>query len=178
MTHTATHSAFGAHIRGDGVDFAIFSGAADTLEVALEDEGRESRHALKRDDHDVWRVHIAGAGHGTHYGFRAHGAGRCDPAKLLLDPYAREIAGAVTWDPAVTAPDADSAPFAPRSVVHDAPFDWGDDAPPGTALADSVIYELHVKGFTKLQPDVPQAQRGTFGGVAHRRRSRTCSGSV
>jgi glycogen operon protein len=74
--------------------------------------------------------------------------------------------GAVTWNPAVLDPDADSAPFVPRSVVHDVPFDWGGDAHPDVALADSVIYELHVKGFTKLHPGVPEADRGTFRGLA------------
>jgi isoamylase len=169
-----TASALGAHVAGDGVDFAVFSGVADAVDVALFDDGAETRHALERDERDVWRGHVAGAGPGTRYGFRVHGPWdpargvRCNAAKLLLDPYARQIAGAVAWDAAVYGDnDADSAPFVPRSVVASGAFDWGDDRPPGTALVDSVMYELHVKGFTRLHPEVPEALRGTYAGLAH-----------
>jgi glycogen operon protein len=158
----------GAHVEGDGVRFAVFSGVAAAVELCLFDPaGAETRVPLEPDDGDVWQAHVAGAGHGLRYGYRVHGPGRCDAGKLLLDPYARAIAGGVTWDPAVLAPRVDSAPYVPRSVVHAAPFDWGDDHRPQTPLADSVIYELHVKGFTKLHPDVPSELRGTFAGLAH-----------
>jgi isoamylase len=168
-------TALGAQVDGDGVDFALYSGVADAVDVAIFDaDGQETRHPLQRDDRDVWRGHVAGAGHGTRYGFRVHGpwdpaAGvRCNAAKLLLDPYARAIDGAVRWDPAVYGDnDTDSAPFVPRSVVHGQPFDWGADARPGTALVDSIVYELHVRGFTRLHPEIPEALRGTYAGLAH-----------
>jgi glycogen operon protein len=169
-----TAPALGAHVNGDGVDFAVFSSVADAVEVALFERGEETRQLLQRDDRGVWRGHVGGAGTGTPYGFRVHGpwepaAGlRCNPAKLLLDPYARTIAGAVEWNRAVYGDnDADSAPFVPRSVVSDDSFDWAGDQPPATALADSIIYELHVKGFTRLHPEIPEALRGTYAGLAH-----------
>jgi isoamylase len=165
----------GAHCEGDGVRFAVFSGVADGVDVCLFDErGREKRHPLELADGGVWQGYVPGAGHGTRYGFRVHGpwdpgAGlRCNAAKLLLDPYARAVSGGVEWHPAVNGDDpTDSAPYVPRSVVSDEPFDWGDDRPPRTALADSVIYEAHVKGLTYLHPDVPEPLRGTYAGLAH-----------
>jgi glycogen operon protein len=108
------------------------------------------------------------------------GAGRgqrCNPAKLLLDPYARAIEGQVTWneavfpyhfdDPEGAANANDSAPFVPKSVVVDPTFEWGHDGRPNTALHDTVIYELHVKGFTARHPDIPPDLRGTYAGLAH-----------
>ncbi|MDX6410288.1 MAG: isoamylase [Gaiellaceae bacterium] len=165
----------GAHSEGDGVRFAVFSSVADGVDVCVFDErGRETRHPLEHGDGDVWHGHVPGAGHGTRYGFRVHGpwdpsAGlRCNAAKLLLDPYARAVRGGVEWHPAVNGDDpADSAPYVPRSVVSAEPFEWGDDRPPRTALADSVIYEAHVKGLTYLHPDVPEPLRGTYAGLAH-----------
>jgi isoamylase len=165
----------GAHVERDGATFGVFSGVADAVEVCVFDAaGGEARHELRQGDDDVWRGHVAGAGHGTRYGFRVHGpwapaAGlRCNPAKLLLDPYARAVAGTVQDDPALYGDSAaDSAPCVPRSVVCGEPFDWGDDRPPGTPLAESIIYEAHVKGFTRLHPDVPEELRGTYAGLAH-----------
>jgi isoamylase len=165
----------GAHSEGDGVRFAVFSSVADGVDVCVFDErGRETRHPLELGDGGVWHGHVPGAGHGTRYGFRVHGpwdpsAGlRCNAAKLLLDPYARAVRGGVEWHPAVNGDDpADSAPYVPRSVVSAEPFEWGDDRPPRTALADSVIYEAHVKGLTYLHPDVPEPLRGTYAGLAH-----------
>jgi isoamylase len=170
-----TTTALGAHLDGDGVAFALYSGVADAVEVAIFDAGGgETRHALEQDERDVWRGRVPGAGPGTRYGFRVHGpwepaAGlRCNAAKLLLDPYARAISGGVDWHPAVYGDDPrDSAPYVPRSVVCDPVFDWGGDRPPGIALVDSVIYELHVKGFTRLHPGVPEGLRGTYAGLAH-----------
>jgi isoamylase len=165
----------GAHVAGSGVDFGVLSSVADAVDVAIFDErGAETRHGLERDDREVWRGHVAGAGHGTRYGLRVHGPWdpasglRCNAAKLLLDPYARMVDGGVQWNAALFGdnPD-DSAPFVPRSVVHDAPFDWAGDAPPGAPLADSIVYELHVKGFTRLHPDIPEQLRGTYAGLAH-----------
>jgi isoamylase len=165
----------GAQVEGDGVRFAVFSGVADAVEVCVFDGvGHETRQALEADDREVWQGHVAGAGHGTRYGFRVHGPWdpasglRCNAAKLLLDPYARAIEGAVEWNPAVYGDNAaDSAPFVPRSVVSAEPFDWADDRPPATALVDSIVYELHVKGFTRLHPEVPEELRGSYVGLAH-----------
>jgi isoamylase len=165
----------GAHTEDDGVSFAVFSSVADGVDVCVfDDGGRETRHPLELGDGGIWHGHVAGAGHGTPYGFRVHGpwdpsAGlRCNAAKLLLDPYARAVQGGVEWQAAVNGDDpTDSAPYVPRSVVSAESFEWGDDRPPRTALADSVIYEAHVKGLTYLHPDVPEPLRGTYAGVAH-----------
>jgi isoamylase len=165
----------GARAEGDGVSFAVFSSVADAVELCLfDDGGRETRYELEPDEGYIWRTHVKGAGHGAEYGFRVQGPWdpqsgvRCNPAKLLLDPYARAIAGGARWDPAIQGENAsDSAPYVPRSVVCASGFDWRGDRPPGTALQDSIIYELHVKGFTKLHPDVPQPLRGTYRGLAH-----------
>jgi glycogen operon protein len=158
----------GAEIEGDGVRFAVYSGVADAVELCVfDDAGAETRVPLEPGDGEIWQTQVPGAGHGLRYGYRVHGPGRCDPAKLLLDPYARAIAGGVSWHEAVLAPGVDSAPYVPRSIVHAAPFDWGDDHLPRTPLADSIFYELHVKGFTKLHPDLAPELRGTFAGMAH-----------
>ena len=168
-------AALGAHAADGGVDFAVYSSVADAVDVAVFGaDGAETRHPLEQDERDVWRGHVAGAGPGTRYGFRVHGpwdpaAGlRCNAAKLLIDPYARAISGGVRWHPAVYGDNpGDSAPYVPRSVVCDPAFDWTDDRAPGVALADSIVYELHVKGFTRLHPDVPERLRGTYAGLAH-----------
>ena len=165
----------GARVEGDGVTFAVFSSVADAVEVCLFDEsGQETRRALDSDEGYIWRGEVQGIGHGARYGFRVHGpwdpgsGRRCNPAKLLLDPYARAIAGEVRWDAAVQGEDpADSAAFVPRSVVSASEFDWSGDRSPQTSLQDSIIYELHVKGFTKLHPDVPAESRGTYRGLVH-----------
>ena len=164
----------GARTDSDGTSFAVFSSVAQAVELCLfDDEGQETRRALEADEGYVWRAHVDGVGHGARYGFRVHGAwdpdagARCNPAKLLLDPYARAVAGTVSWDASLQGDDpADSAAHVPRSIVCGREFDWGDDRPPGTRLEDSIIYELHVKGFTKLHPDVPERLRGTYAGLA------------
>jgi glycogen operon protein len=167
--------ALGAHVEDEGVSFAVFSSVADSVELCLfDDQNQEIRRRLDPDEGYVWRAHVEGIGHGTRYGFRIHGPWdpqsglRCNPAKLLLDPYACAIAGGVRWDAAVQGDNpADSAPYVPRSVVCASEFDWGGDQRPQTPLQDSIIYELHVKGFTKLHPDVPADLRGTYRGLAH-----------
>jgi isoamylase len=164
----------GAHADADGVGFAVFSGVADAVEVCVfDDAGHEARHQLERDQGGVWDGRVDGISAGARYGFRVHGpwdpdAGvRCNPAKLLLDPYARAVAGGVQWNPALVGADpTDSAPYVPRSVVCDARFDWEGDHPLGRPLEDSIIYELHVKGYTARHPDVPEALRGTYRGLA------------
>jgi glycogen operon protein len=176
-------AALGAHHDGGGASFALFSSVAESVELCLFDEsGHESRHSLEQGDGYVWRGYLPEVAPGQRYGYRVAGpwdpsaGARCNRAKLLLDPYARAIEGEVRWNPAVyghapedpnQADDADSAPYVPRSVVVASEFDWGGDAPPDRPMADSIFYELHVKGFTKLHPDVPEHLRGTYAGLVH-----------
>jgi isoamylase len=170
-----TVSPLGAVADDRGVSFAVFSSAADAVELCLfDDGGTETRHALGLDEGFVWRGRVDGIGAGTRYGYRVHGpydpasGQRCNPAKLLLDPYAHAISGAVRWDDAVVGDnDTDSAPFVPRSVVCRDEFDWSGEPRPDTALVDSVIYELHVKGHTMRHPQVPRELRGTYRALAH-----------
>ncbi len=178
-----TGARLGAHHDSRGASFALFSSVADAVEVCLfDDAGRETRFDLELGDGFVWQGHLSGVAPGQRYGFRVHGpwdppsGARCNAAKLLLDPYGRAVAGEVRWHPAVFGhvagdPDAveetDSAPYVPRSVLVGTDFDWGDDPRPGRAMADTIFYEVHVKGFTKLHPDVPEELRGTYAGVAH-----------
>ncbi len=166
----------------DGTNFAVHSDIADRISVCLfDDEGTETAHWLQQRTGSIHHGYLVGVSPGTRYGLRVEGpwdpaAGlRCNPAKLLVDPYAGAIEGEVDWDPAVFGfrpehPDAidwvDSAPFVPRSVVVDHDFDWGDDAPPRTRWSDTVIYETHVKSLTKLHPGVPERLRGTYLGLA------------
>jgi isoamylase len=137
---------------------------------------------MREVDGFVWHGYVPTAGPGQRYGYRVHGpydpaAGqRCDPSKLLLDPYAKAVEGAVTWDPAVfsyqfgdpgTRNTDDSAPFVPRSIVVNPYFDWAGDRPPKIGYLDSVIYEAHVRGLTKLHPEIPEEERGTYLGLSH-----------
>ena len=179
----APHAPLGAHHDRAGTSFALFSSVAEAVQVCLFDQvGRELAFDLESDEGFVWHGYLPGVAPGQRYGFRVHGPWdppsgvRCNPAKLLLDPYARAVAGELRWDPAVyghvsddpdRAEGSDSAPYVPRSVVGSEEFDWGDDRGPGLAMADSIFYEVHVKGFTKLNPDVPEELRGTYAGVAH-----------
>ncbi len=173
----------GAHADRHGASFALFSSVAEAVELCLFDNaGEETRWTLEQGEGYVWRGYLPDVVPGTRYGYRVHGpwdpaaGARCNPAKLLLDPYARAIAGEVRWNPAVyghvaddpdRADDADSAPFVPRSLVVAGDFDWSGDEHPGRAMADSIFYEVHVKGFTKLHPDVPEELRGSYAGLGH-----------
>ena len=164
-----------------GVNFAVHSDVADRVAVCLFDEaGAETTHWLQHRTGSTHHGYLVGIGPGARYGLRVDGpwdpaAGlRCNPHKLLIDPYAGSIAGEVSWDPAVFGfrpdhPDVvdrtDSAPFVPRSVVVDHDFDWGDDSPPQTRWADTVIYETHVKSLTRLHAAVPDDLRGTYLGL-------------
>jgi len=173
----------GATYDGAGTNFGIFSEVAQRVELCLfDDEGAESRVDLHEVDGFVWHGYLPGVGPGQRYGYRVHGpyhpaAGqRCNPAKLLLDPYAKAIDGVVSWGQPVFSyqfghPDrrnnADSAPYVPRSVVVNPFFDWTHDRPPRTPYHETVIYEAHVRGLTKEHPVVPEEQRGTYLGLAH-----------
>jgi len=184
----------GARHDGRGATFALFSSVADGVEVCLfDDSGAETRWSLDQGDGFVWQGYLPDVAPGQRYGFRVHGpwdppAGvRCNPAKLLLDPYARAVAGEVRWDPAVYAHAADdpnradgsdSAPYVPRSVLVAGDFDWGDDRPPGRVMADSIFYEVHAKGFTELHPTCPRSCAAPTQGWRIRLPSRTCSSSA
>ena len=175
----------GASYDGIGTNFALFSEAAERVELCLFDEtgSGEQRLDITEADGYVWHTFLPGIGPGQRYGYRVHGpwdpeAGlRCNPSKLLLDPYARAIDGQVRWDPAVYAYplggddrvryDGDSAPFVPRSVVANPWFEWGDDHPLRIPWHETVLYEAHVKGLTMRHPDVPPGLRGTYAGMAH-----------
>ena len=173
----------GATYDGVGTNFALFSSVAERVELCLLDaDGREDRVTLQEMEGFVWHGYLPGVGPGQRYGYRVHGpyepaAGhRCNPAKLLLDPYAKAIEGQVDWDPAVFSyqfadhgkrNDEDSAPHVPRSVVVNPYFDWAADRPPGTPYHESVIYEAHVRGLTRMHPEVPAAERGTYLGMSH-----------
>ncbi|MGH3244230.1 MAG: glycogen debranching protein, partial [Spirillospora sp.] len=173
----------GATWDGTGTNFALFSEVAWRVELCLFDaRGRETRRALPEVDGFVWHGYLPGVGPGQRYGYRVHGpfdpreGHRCNPAKLLLDPYGKAVDGGVRWheslfsyrfaDPDVLNDD-DSAPHMPKNVVIDPSFDWGDDRPPRVPYHESVIYEAHVKGLTKLHPGIPEELRGTYAGLAH-----------
>jgi isoamylase len=173
----------GATYDGLGTNFAIFSEVAARVELCLFDEhGNETRFDLPEMNGFIWHGYLPTVSPGQRYGYRVHGpwapadGHRCNPAKLLLDPYAKSVSGAVTWDAAVfpyrmgepdAADDRDSAPFVPKSIVVNPFFDWSDDRAPRRPLNESVIYEVHVKGFTRLHPEIPESMRGTYAGLAH-----------
>jgi glycogen operon protein len=178
----------GATWDGMGTNFALFSEVAERIELCLfDEEGRESRCELPESDGFVWHGYLPGAGPGQRYGYRVHGpydprgGDRCDPSKLLLDPYGKAVEGEVRWheslfsygfgDPDPSAPTTrdtvDSAPYMPKNVVINPFFEWGDDRPPRTPYHETVIYEAHVRGLTKLHPGIPEHQRGTYAALAH-----------
>jgi isoamylase len=173
----------GAAPRDGGTNFAVASGSAEAVELCLFDEaGAETRVQLPEYDYGVWHGFVPGVGPGQAYGFRVHGPWdpsgglRCNPAKLLLDPYARAVHGEVTYGPEVFDYDPadqdkpsslDSAGHVPRGIITDATFEWGGDKPPWRSMSDTIIYEAHVKGLTMRHPDVPEALRGTYAGLAH-----------
>ncbi|MCX8562811.1 glycogen debranching protein GlgX [Mycolicibacterium mucogenicum] len=173
----------GATYDGVGTNFAVFSEAAERVELCLfDDDDTETRVVLPEVDGFIWHGFLPDVVPGQHYGYRVHGpydpaAGqRCNPNKLLIDPYAKAIDGEFRWDQTLfgynfgdedSRNDDDSAARMPKSVVINPYFDWGTDRPPQRAYADSVIYETHVKGLTQLHPDVPERDRGTYAGIAH-----------
>ncbi|WP_309485417.1 glycogen debranching protein GlgX [Streptomyces sp. WELS2] len=170
----------GASFDGQGTNFALFSEVAERVDLILvDDAGAKTPVRLHEVDGFVWHAYLPGVGPGQRYGYRVHGpwqpslGHRCNPAKLLLDPYARAVDGQIDNHPSLyeRAPDgpapADSAGHSMLGVVTDPFFDWGDDRPPRTPYADSVIYEAHVRGLTRTHPDVPERLRGTYAGLAH-----------
>ncbi len=178
----------GATWDGKGVNFALFSEHATAVDLCLFKgaTGKREKSRIRLPEHtdQVWHAYLPGVRPGTLYGYRVHGpyepkAGhRFNSSKLLLDPYAKAIAGTMQWSDAAfgysighadtdsSQDPRDSGPFVPKSVVIDPAFDWEDDAHPRTPWHHTLIYELHVKGFTALHPAVPERLRGTYAGLA------------
>jgi len=180
-------SPLGATWDGSGTNFALFSSVATRVELCLFDSGGEreiARIPLPEMTHETWHGYLPDVRPGQLYGYRVHGpyeppAGhRCNPNKLLIDPYARALAGELVWDDALYGytighPDADlsfderdSAAFVPRSVVVDTAHTWGPTRRYPAARDEMVVYEMHVRGMTMRHPGVPEADRGTFAGLA------------
>ena len=179
----------GATWDGEGTNFALFSENADSVDLCLFDHsGREERYQLTERTAFNWHAYLPSVGPGQLYGYRVHGpydpgrGHRFNPSKLLIDPYAKAIDGPVRWSAGNTLPyvpsgdpdadlvrdDSDDAAAIPKSIVVDPAFDWQDDdvVRPRTPWHETVIYEVHVKGFTQLREGVRQDLRGTYGGLA------------
>jgi isoamylase len=173
----------GATFDGTGTNFGLFSEVADSVELCLIGErGGETRIPMPEMDGYVWHCYLPAVQPGQRYGYRVHGpndpyqGARCNPNKLLLDPYAKAVSGSIDWDPALfsydmgypdSTNDADSAPHMMHGVVINPFFDWTGDRSLRIPYNDSVIYEAHVRGLTAMHPEVPQSQKGTYAGVAH-----------
>ncbi len=174
----------GATHDGLGTNFAVVSDLAERVELCLfDDEGNERRVDLPEFTGSIWHGYVPDVEPGQQYGYRVHGPYepsqglRCNPHKLLLDPYAKAVVGELEWgepvfgypfgDPDGPPNELDSAPHVPRAVVTAHFFEWGHDRPPNIPWHETVIYEAHVKGLTMRHPDVPEHQRGTYSGLAH-----------
>jgi glycogen operon protein len=170
----------GATWDGAGTNFAVFSEVAERVELCLFDDGVETRYPLPEITAFVHHGYVNGIGPGQHYGYRVYGPWspreglRCNPNKLLIDPYAKALEGNVQWGPSVyshrtTAPEeldpVDSAEAMPKSVVVNPYFDWAGDRAPNTPRHETVIYETHVRGLTMRHPDLPPEMRGTYAGL-------------
>ena len=182
------HFPLGATWDGQGVNFALFSAHASAVELCLFDEkGRveTAKYALPCCTNQVWHGHVKGLRPGQLYGYRVHGAyepgsgHRFNPQKLVLDPYARQIAGRIRWHDSVygfrvgaprgdlTIDRRDSAPYMPKGVVEDPALTWGHDRKPDVAWRDTLIYEAHVRGFTEQHPEIEGPVRGTYTALGH-----------
>ena len=179
----------GATWDGEGVNFALYAENATAVELCLFDSPRDEKEVIKikiqERSHQIWHAYIPGLQPGQLYAYRVHGpyepqnGHRFNANKLLIDPYAKAIAGKIEWDDALfgyivndeaadlSFSEVDSAPFLPKCVVSDTRFDWEDDKRPNIPYHESIIYEMHVRGFTKLHPNIPDDIRGTFAGLAH-----------
>lgn len=174
----------GASYDGFGTNFAVHSEAAERIELCLFDHaGRETRKELPEVSAYTWHGYLPQVGPGQRYGYRAYGPFQPDqghwfnPNKLLLDPYAKAISGKMTWDlrlfdyePDGITPNFksfDTAPFVPKGVISNPHFNWGDDCKPNIPWEETVIYETHVRGFSKLNHGIPEALRGSYAGLAH-----------
>ncbi|WP_394850007.1 glycogen debranching protein GlgX [Pendulispora brunnea] len=175
----------GATWDGSGVNFALYSEGAEAVELCLFDAaGTETRFPLAHRTAFTWHAYAPGLGPGQRYGYRVHGPYRPEqglrfnPNVVLLDPYAKAVDGVERWEAGCFAyrvgeASGDLAPIesealgVPRGIVIDGEFDWEGDTPLRIPLHRSVIYEAHVRGLTKLHPEVPEALRGTYAGIAH-----------
>jgi glycogen operon protein len=179
----------GATFDGSGTNFSLFSEAADAVDLCLFGaRGREQRIRMPEVDGYVWHCYLPSVQPGQRYGYRVHGAydpatgRRCNPAKLLLDPYAKAVAGQFDWNQAMFSyplgdadaandpsrrNDTDSASYMPKAVVINPYFDWTGDIRPRTRYHDTILYEAHVKGLTMQHPDLPPDIRGTYAGIGH-----------
>jgi glycogen operon protein len=173
----------GATYDGAGTNFSLFSEVAEAVELCFfDDDDAEQRIRLEEVDAFCWHAYLPNVAPGQRYGYRVHGPWaphqglRCNSAKLLLDPYAKAVDRAMHSHPSAFAYEAhdpnarnddDSAPSMAKAVVHNPYFDWSTDRGPDRPLHESIIYELHVKGFTARHPGIPEGLRGTYSGLAH-----------
>ena len=178
----------GATWDGNGVNFALYSENAESVELCLFNSTTgdgEQRIKVKEMTHHIWHCYLPGMKPGQLYGYRVHGpydppnGDRFNPNKLLLDPYAKAISGTIQWSDAMFGYEmghkdqdlsfstTDSAPNVPKSIVVDPTFNWEDDKPLKIPYHRTIIYETHVKGFTKQHPDIPENIRGTYAGLCH-----------
>ena len=177
----------GATWDGQGVNFALFAEHATAVELCLFNTTEDNIESIKikvpERSHQIWHVYVPDLKPGQLYGYRVHGpyepenGHRFNPNKILIDPYAKAIAGTIKWHESLfgyklaEGPDSyselDSAPYVPKSVVIDPSFDWENDQPIKRPYHLSVIYEAHVKGFTKLHPEIPENIRGTYAAIGH-----------
>ena len=177
----------GAQWDGHGVNFAVFSENAESVELCLFNQQGEEYGKIRIEEvtHHVWHVYIPGLGPGQVYGYRAYGpyepgnGHRFNPAKLLVDPYAKALTSTLQWDDALfgyrvadeqedmSYDERDSAQFMPKSVVVDEEFDWEGDRRIDRPYHETIIYEAHVKGFSQLNNQIPEELRGTYAGLAH-----------
>ena len=171
---------------GKGVNFSIYAAHATAVELCLfEENSGQPKSIIKLFERtsQIWHIYIPGISPGQCYGYRIYGpfnpskGQRFNPNKLLIDPYAKAISGSVNWHESLygyevgkddlTFSELDSAPFVPKSVVIDDSYDWEGVKAPDTSYHTSIIYEAHVKGLTKLHPEIPEDIRGTYSAIAH-----------
>ncbi len=176
----------GATYDGKGTNFTLFANCATAVELCLFDKNnRETKINITERTHQIWHIYLLNVKPGQLYGYRVHGlykpekGQRYNPNKVLIDPYAKSISGTVKWDDSVFGYDlnsadrdlsfseTDSGPYVPKSVVIDQNFDWEGDQLLNIPYHQTIIYETHVKGFTKLNPEIPEEIRGTYAGLAH-----------
>jgi isoamylase len=178
----------GATWDGNGVNFALYSGNATSVKLCLFDseENAQSELYFKEQTNQIWHIYVKNLQPGQLYGFKVDGpfepenGHRFNANKLLLDPYAKAISRTIAWDDSLfgyevghpeedlSFSEKDSTEYIPKSVVVDPNFDWGEDKAPNINLSNLVIYEAHVKGFTKLHPDIPENIRGSYAAIGHR----------
>lgn len=188
-TYPGSPYPLGATWNNEGVNFALFADNATRVDLCLFDSVTDTKEVatirIKERSHQVWHVFLPDIKPGQLYGYRVHGphkpeeGHRYNHHKLLIDPYARAIAGTIHWSDALFGYEInhadedlsfsklDSAPFIPKCVVVNDDFDWGNDTPPKVPYHKSIIYEAHLKGFTRLHPEIPEHLRGTYAGMSH-----------